>query len=173
MVDDPGKKSVDGLSIFEAVSDNVPTLVQLWIEQHNYHVEKDQDYYEPTSEKNIHDAREYFRNAVENGKPQILLAKIGDNIIGFISFEVVTRSPGVAKSGSKIKEYGEVVDLFVKSSHRSQGIGEQLMIRAEQYFHGQEVKFMMVEVSSSNPGAQKFYEKGGFKPLQVEMFKQI
>lgn len=133
----------------------------------------DGTYYEQTSDANIQDAREYFTNSIKGGGLKILLAEDGVSAIGFITFKKVSRSPGIARSGTRIKDYGEVEDLFVESSDRGLGIGQKLMNEAENWFKQQGIKHIMVEVSASNEKTVEFYKKDGFQERQVEMFKEI
>ncbi|MFH0942727.1 MAG: GNAT family N-acetyltransferase [Candidatus Beckwithbacteria bacterium] len=159
--------------IREAERKDVQTLVNLWREQHNYHLNLDPDYYEPTSDEVLMNAQKYFDAAIEKGSLQILLAENQSKPVGFITFEKVSRSPGIARSGTLIKDYGEVVDLFITEVERGKGFGEQLMKKAEEKLKQQGVTHFMVEVSASNPKTIEFYKRGGYTTKQVEMFKEI
>lgn len=173
-MDELKKKGVAAqIAIREAGGADLEPLVELWHGQHDYHVDLDNHYYEPTSEENIEDAREYFKKAVEGSGPKILLAESGGEVIGFITFKRISKDLGIARSGTKIKEYGEVEDLFVTSNCRGQGIGKQLMDQVEKYFKEQGIVHMMVEVSAFNEATIDFYRKDGFRTQQVGMFKEI
>lgn len=62
------------------------------------------------------------------------------------------------------KPDGHVISLAVARAHRRKGIGTDLMNACESRCHGQR---LLVEVREGNIGAQKFYERLGFRLKSV------
>ena len=53
-------------------------------------------------------------------------------------------------------------DLYVAQEARGKGIGEALLIKAQQFAINQEAKGLTLETATDNP-AQKLYERLGWK----------
>lgn len=54
-------------------------------------------------------------------------------------------------------------DLFVREEHRGRGIGQQLLNAAKAYAVAAKAKGLQLETTPENTGAQKLYERFGFK----------
>jgi GNAT superfamily N-acetyltransferase len=66
---------------------------------------------------------------------------------------------------------GEVDSLYVLQSHRGRGVGHALMSTAMNWFDGQSVQKIVVDVISGNDGAQQFYARYGFLPRTVRLLR--
>jgi ribosomal protein S18 acetylase RimI-like enzyme len=67
---------------------------------------------------------------------------------------------------------GEVDSLYVIPSHRGSGVGHALMSKAMDWFGGQSVGSIIVEVISGNDAAQRFYARYGFVPRTVRLLRR-
>lgn len=56
-----------------------------------------------------------------------------------------------------------IVDLFVRPDARGRGIGEALLRRQAGKFRDRGAQFIKLEVDESNPGAERFYARLGFR----------
>ncbi|WP_427896447.1 GNAT family N-acetyltransferase [Kribbella sp. GL6] len=66
-----------------------------------------------------------------------------------------------------------VNDLVVRASYRRHGIGAMLIGRLEELARQEDVVAITLQVHSQNDTAGSFYERQGFRPVQVEMRKDI
>ena len=74
-----------------------------------------------------------------------------DAIIGFITAHIN-------------KDTMRVTRLYVLPSHQKQGIGQQLMVQANNAFPG--IQSITLEIEAKNHKARKFYASLGFKEIQ-------
>ena len=111
----------------------------------------------------------YKTKAIESDEPNILIATIGKEIVGFITFEIAEAD----YFDTNIKRYGEAIELFVSEIHRKKGIGKKLLSEAEEYFKSKGIKWVELQVSSFNANAIDMYKHVGYKNRQSLFFKQI
>jgi ribosomal protein S18 acetylase RimI-like enzyme len=57
---------------------------------------------------------------------------------------------------------GEIDSIYVKASHRGQGIGHELMMRAMEWLHMQDCTEIVIYVAEGNEQVLSFYTKYGF-----------
>lgn len=90
------------------------------------------------------------------GEDWICVAEDEKKIVGFLSIEVHREE----------KEYLYYDDFSVSAAYRGQGIGQQLMDRAEDYARSIGISAIVLHVEKSNASAKRFYEKRGFAFLR-------
>jgi diamine N-acetyltransferase len=66
---------------------------------------------------------------------------------------------------------GEIDSIYVKASHRGQGIGHELMMRAMEWLRTQDCTETAIYVAVGNERVLSFYEKYGFKKRYTVMGK--
>jgi len=95
-----------------------------------------------------------FLKAIMNrNRVHTLIAKDNGGIVGYIT--IVT--------GKFLKVRGTAyVVMGVVSTHRSQGIGTQLLAAAEAFIHARGMHRIELEVFEKNERAVKLYERAGF-----------
>lgn len=169
----PEKTSPYQIEISRPELADLPTVLAMWKQQHDLHLALDPNYYTVDSPQLDRDAEEYFREAIENDNPHIRIAKLQRQTVGFVTYEKSSPVPGIATSGSKVAHHVEVVDLFVEEPARNKNVGQQLMTAAIDFAKQQGIKSVVVEVSSHNPAAQRFYERMGFAPEQVKSYLEV
>lgn len=101
---------------------------------------------------------------------RVFVAELADQIIGFICVwaRVLPDEPDDSPA-----EYAFVSDLIVRSTHRRQGIGSQLLSAAEGYARVRKARSLRVGVSARNVAAKSLYESAGFQEYEVELAKQL
>lgn len=161
---------------------DLDAVFDLWYAQHELHYNLDPDYYWPnmpnrrtTSVLSVL-ARQYFEKAIKDEYPnnKILIAKLEGKIVGFITYNEHHVEQGqIERFATQYSTYVEVIDLFVDEQTRGRNIGAHLMSKVEDYCREVGMQNMKVEVAAPNTRAQHFYERLGFAPKQVEMFKFI
>jgi ribosomal protein S18 acetylase RimI-like enzyme len=98
-------------------------------------------------------ARDIFADAT-GGSSQGLVAEDGGRVIGFVVYRL---------QGTFVHS-GYILDVGVGADAQNQGVGTRLMDAAETdiFGHGPNV-FLLV--SASNTGAQRFYERRGYRRI--------
>lgn len=149
-------------------NEEIPQILQLWEEQDKFHESLDPDYYVS------HDVRRAEIEAdlsemMGHEKPHIFVARQKDEVVGFITFGESHET----YSDTKIKDFGELKELIVSQSSQNQGIGSALIASAEDYFKNERISQIKIQCSSFNKTALDLYEKRGYIPRQVLLFKRI
>lgn len=99
--------------------------------------------------------------AVENGKA---IGLIMGTIIKYDEFDYLDY---------KCPKEGEITELIVTSKVRSNGIGQALMNKMEEYFKSLGCEYILVDVFAYNEKGIKFYDKQGFHPRMHVGIKKI
>jgi len=165
---------MESLEVFRPELKDFETVFGFWRAQHELHYNLDPVYYKPNSTELDKLAKEYFTKTITTDSPHILVAKFQNQLIGFVTFnEKKSDLIGIEAFASNCSSYVEVIDLFIDDKFRGKRMGEQLMIKAQEYCQKEGLPKMMVEVAVANSGAQRFYTRLGFVTQQVKMFKGI
>lgn len=105
-------------------------------------------------ESDLMSAKSFLKARIQNNESIIYLAYINDEAVGFTQLYPLF-------SSVSLKPFYLLNDLYVKSSHRNQGIGEALINRAKFLCEIQKNKGLALQTGTDNP-AQKLYERLGF-----------
>ncbi len=91
----------------------------------------------------------YAEKAIHNHK--ILVAKVNDEIVGFIQFKIVDLRVKV----------GHIYYMGVKPEYRGRGIGKALVMRAEEYMRS-EVECFIASTQEDNIPVLRLFRKLGY-----------
>lgn len=156
-------------TIASPVTDNLSEILALFKEQMVHHYQLDPIYYVPYTEELEFKIQVHVKKLIQENKPNILVAKSDEKILGFVTF-----ADGKEEYGdTNIRKFGEIKELFVIPSARNQGIGRTLVAAAEEVFKAQGLKHIVIKSSSFNADAEKVYKKLGYSPRQTVFFKGI
>ena len=125
-------------------------------------------HYWMSAEEATHPYYDYLVKKIIAERGQIFVAEKSERVIGFIA--VVTDkndSPCVA-----IKKYAYIPDFAVLKEFQKMGVGKQLMDKAEQFARESGMKYIMLDVTYTNP-AFDFYKKYGYREQGITMDKKI
>jgi len=86
--------------------------------------------------------------------PICLVAEENDQVIGMVAAEV-----------DRPKKIGLIITLDVDPKYRRQGIGSQLMDRAEREMRRLGVETCLLHVYTPHKSAEAFYRQRGYQPL--------
>lgn len=162
------------MKIVQVKINDLDVVLDFWKAQHELHFKLDSDYYKPNSPKLDKLAKDYFEKTIVSNTPHILVAKIQNKVVGFITFdEKRSDLSGIEAFASNCSSYVEVIDLFIDEEFRGKNIGKSLMEKAEEYCQKVGLHKILVEVAAANIGAQSFYKKLGFILQQTKMFKKV
>ena len=73
----------------------------------------------------------------------------------------------------KCPKRGEITELIVSKDVRSNGLGQQLMKKMEDYFKSVGCEYVLVDVFAYNKNAIKFYDKMGYHPRMYTDIKKL
>jgi ribosomal protein S18 acetylase RimI-like enzyme len=148
-----------------------PRIVKCMEELQDYLVKVDEmkftrrmpEYGEHFTEKLLQEVRD------KNGRIYVSLDE--GRIVGFIAGIVYEWSTEVLLECIPLKS-GRILELFVDSEHRRQGIGKMLMRKIEEYFRISGCDVYRVEVFEPNTEAYQFYRGLGYQDRIVDMMKK-
>jgi len=101
--------------------------------------------------------KEYIANLLESSNAVSLVAKVNDEIVGFII--------GAVEHFGGIK-VGHVYTIDVALKHRRTGVGLQLLEELEHMFLEKGVATSYLEVRIDNEAARQLYRKNGYIELE-------
>lgn len=103
---------------------------------------------------NTEQARAFLHARLTQQQSIIFMAFKGEEAIGFTQLYPLF-------SSVSMKEVYLLNDIFVLPHLRGQGVGEQLLAKAQKFAKTKNLKGLMLETAEDNP-AQKLYEKMGW-----------
>jgi ribosomal protein S18 acetylase RimI-like enzyme len=77
------------------------------------------------------------------------------------------------KAGRIKSKYLAITDLFVKKDFRDQGLGTELIEKAEELAEEEECDCMTVTAEEGNSGAGRLYRKLGFEEKKIKFTKNL
>lgn len=95
-----------------------------------------------------------FLNMLSNDIYQVLVARINNLTIGYVSF-------------TKMIDECQIINIAVDSSYRKMGIGGKIMEALMKYCKDYKLTKIFLEVRESNKNAIRLYEKYGFFTVGV------
>ncbi|HET7099278.1 MAG TPA: GNAT family N-acetyltransferase [Patescibacteria group bacterium] len=110
--------------------------------------------------------RDYFTEALNNPESICFLAEENDNAIGYIF-----AAPKL--NNSRLSKYIEIENMGVSPDYRSKGIGHQLIEKVLEDAKKKGFQRICVNSYSDNIKAIDFYEKNGFKKIDVSLERDI
>ena len=73
----------------------------------------------------------------------------------------------------KCPKRGEITELIVSKSVRSNGIGNMLISKMEEYFKSLGCEYILVDVFAYNDNAIKFYDRNGYHTRMYKNIKKV
>ena len=73
----------------------------------------------------------------------------------------------------KCPKRGRITELIVTSKIRSNGVGQSLMKKMEEYFKSVGCEYILVDVFAYNQNGIKFYDKQGYHPRMYTEIKKM
>lgn len=95
----------------------------------------------------------------------LLVARTDGDIVGFVMFS--RESGGYERSVDR----GIIENLYVDPDHREEGIGSDLLGRAETRLRRDGADTIVLEVMADNEPARRFYRSHGYEPHRLELEK--
>lgn len=109
-----------------------------------------------------------LRKNIYSSNSCIFIAEENNKIIGYLLAFKVNRPEMF-----KVKKAGLIADVFIKEEYRRKGIGDKLVKECFDWFKGDKISFVEINVEVSNKQAMNFWNKKGFKDVSIERYKRI
>ncbi len=105
-------------------------------------------------------------NMLNNQQKKIFVAEDTETekIVGYISGWIEQKAPIYHN-----REYGYLSNIYVKETHRGQGIAKMLIDTLIYWFNQKNIKHVELTVDVRNPAAINAFEKQGFKEFLKRM----
>jgi ribosomal protein S18 acetylase RimI-like enzyme len=114
-----------------------------------------------------HNWQRQWRTYLAGGERLVLLARDGDNAIGYFSTRI-NRSAGVYDEA-----FGFVEEAYVFPEYRSRGIAQEMLGRTEAWCRSRGIQRLRLSVLADNTLALGFWEKAGFEPIIHILSKRL
>ncbi|HUS54366.1 MAG TPA: GNAT family N-acetyltransferase [Thermohalobaculum sp.] len=109
--------------------------------------------------------------AAEHPAGGVLVAKIANQLVGFIIFGV-DRAMGTYVP-EKTRSVGRISDLWVEPDHRGCGVTRALIDAAEARLRGAGLKRVEIYAVAGNANALRLYQALGYGPYEVSLAKRL
>ena len=160
------------MEIIEYKEEYLEDVKDLLVELEEYIISIDQDnldqiHPEYRDKKAIFDLEE-----VKNNNGKCFIAIDNNAVIGLI-MGIIRKYEEYDYLDYKCPKQGIITELIVSKSIRSNGVGQLLIKRMEEYFKNLGCEYILVDIFGYNDNALKFYYKQGFHPRMITTIKKI
>ncbi len=143
-----------GVEIRRATPDDLPNVVDLWLEMMEYHLTLDPRFELARDSKAAYG--EYLQTILDNYEYAIFLAEADHRIIGYTIGMILT-NPAVFS----LARYGFIAEMMVTQSQQRNGIGNLLWTHVRRWFHRRGVDVIQLNVSPHNKKGYNFWKRVG------------
>lgn len=98
-----------------------------------------------------------------------LVAELNDKIIGFLDAQLQKPFDPMLRPFT----YCFIADVAVAATHRSQGVGQQLLEAVELWAKEQKADYLSLIYNSGNPRAGELYARLGYQPGAISLTKVL
>lgn len=145
---------------------DLKSLIELWIEQRQYHFSIDSLY--TYNSESIQIWSKYIRKALNSNNQCVFVATSREGcILGYIDGAIYPWPL------SPYKKYGSVNTISVTKAVWSQGVGTRLIEKLMSWFKEQNVNYVSLHVDFRNHRALKLYYSLGFRPYQQRLISYL
>ena len=144
------------MDIIELDSSRLPEIEDLWKELNSHHSQRSSNF------------KQYFDTLTFQDRLKQLMCKENLSLFGvadtglFVGYCIVTAD----------RNRGEIDSIYVKTSHRGQRIGHELMMRAMEWLRMHDCRETSIYVAEGNEQVMSFYQKYGFSKRFTVMGKR-
>lgn len=149
-----------------ARADDIEAIAELWKEFMDFHKARDSHFSRSAyGHKNFAD---FVSGHISSDDSYVLVAENWGDVIAYC-LATVAKNPPVFE----VKQYGAVFDLAVSEPYRRQGIGERMLLTAQDWFRERDIHRIEIRVALSNEVSTGFWRKMGFEPYLETVMKEI
>jgi ribosomal protein S18 acetylase RimI-like enzyme len=155
-------------SIREYRHDDRPTLRECVVELQEF--ERTLDPHLPPGERMADAYVDYIQERCREAHGRVFLADVEGLVAGFV---VVLARENFTEPDDPPGTYALVTDLLVRVAHRNQGIGRQLLERAEAFAKSAGARELRIGVLAQNTAARRLYLAAAFVPYHEILAKRL
>lgn len=144
----------DDVEILQDLNDEV------FVDNHKYDLDLKTDWAQSETGK------KYFTRILNNTESICLVAKYKDRPVGYLV-------AGPKDFGYRLSKYLEIENMGVSPDYRSKGVGSMLMKKLFELAKTKGFQKAYVNTYSDNDIALAFYEKNGFKKIDISLERKI
>ena len=160
------------IKIIEYEDKYIEDVRDLLVELEEYIVSIDKDNLDIVGENYREKVILYDLEEVKNNNGKMYLAIKDDKAIGMIC-GIINKYDEVDYLDYKCPKKGEITELIVSSRERSNGIGNVLINKMEEYFKDMGCKYSSVDVFGYNDRGYNFYKREGYHTRMNIMIKKL
>ncbi|WP_423363053.1 GNAT family N-acetyltransferase [Mycoplasma sp. P36-A1] len=149
----------------KAVYSDVDTLIKLYDELINVHVEIEPDFF-----KQAQQSKAFLELIINNDDCAIIIARENNKAIGFV---LIQTERSIRLSMMKKYRYAYLTDLYVSKDYRNQGIATHLIEYCYNWAYDNKLDYVELNVYTRNEEAIKLYEKLGYRNKINTYIKKI
>lgn len=112
--------------------------------------------------------RKFLLSGIYGKDHWLYVAEDKGKILGFISFKILKR-----EDFWDINTVGHVDLVYVFKEQRRKGLARLLLVKAEEIFRKERIKYIHLSVMSAHKEARKVWDNLGFKDYMIKMYKRI
>lgn len=156
---DPGEIAIERGGV-----DDVAALRELWLELHHHHQEVAPQSGEFTDDESSWRVRSSeYRQWLDDPRSFLLLARSGQRLVGYAVVRVMESGPELSDAWRVPKTIAEIETMLVSAEFRGAGLGSRLLDEIDAELGRQGISEVMVGLMPGNDGAQRLYERRGFR----------
>jgi len=156
--------------IRQATENDIPNLIQLYIEFHEFHVWGVPDRLripDAYDEAGLYDS---LHAILSSENSAIFVAEVNGNLVGLAEVYIRQDKPEPLVVTHR---YGFLQSLLVTARQRKNGIGKELVFTAQQWAKEHGATEMQLDIWEFDEGPLHFYERLGYRTLKRHMVADL
>jgi ribosomal protein S18 acetylase RimI-like enzyme len=153
--------------------EDIDSLRDLWLELHHHHAQV-----APQSGAFADDESSWrvragsYREWLSDPRSFLLLARDGERLVGYACVRVFESGDDLRDSWVVPDVIAELETLVVSADLRGDGVGTRLLDEVDAELSRRGVEEIQVGLMPGNDGAQRLYERRGFRPRWLLLFSR-
>lgn len=152
--------------IRKANDKDINSIVDLWEEMMNFHVQKSDLYTLKPDSEQIYN--KFLKEFLKDDGGVIFVYEIENRILGYIMAEEYLHPPVY-----KENLIGMILEISITKKNQNNGIGEKLVLEIENWFKNRGIDRIECMMSCFNEVANTFWIKHDYKPYNMMCIKKI
>jgi ribosomal protein S18 acetylase RimI-like enzyme len=154
-------------------TEDVDALRELWLELHHHHARVAPETGPFADDESSWRVRSgSYRGWLSDPRSFLLLARDGERLVGYACVRVFESGDDLRDAWVVPEVIAELETLVVSPDLRGGGVGGRLLDEVDAELARRGVKELQVGLIPGNDGAQRLYERRGFKPRWLVLFSR-
>jgi ribosomal protein S18 acetylase RimI-like enzyme len=160
----------ESISVERAGVDDVAALRELWLELHHHHQEvapQSGEFVDDESSWRVRSSE--YREWLADPRSFLLVARSGERPVGYAVVRVMESGPELRDAWRVPETIAEIETMLVSAKFRDAGLGSRLLDEIDAELERQGITEVIVGLMPGNDGAQRLYERRGFRPRWLQL----